>query len=297
MIELRLRSKVPAAELEQKVGKILTPKDFNVLLTGPTTVRKPDGRHLCVYLPGALTATVDNYYPILTKIRGTTDNRGLASGTERTITGPAQTRTRSMPVMSSILGAADPAGRFPYCRLTVFTAKEVDKWQGLHPLFVQIADLFEEHVPGRFAAQAEYARRTPSEWVIPGTPFTTITVNNSYSTGVHTDKGDLDPGFSTLAVLRRGNYSGGHIVFPEYRVAAEMKHGDLLLMDAHDFHGNTAMTCACGNVMREKPCSECGAERISVVSYYRTKMAQCGTMEEEDAKRLARLERQEATAS
>jgi hypothetical protein len=295
MIELRLRSKISTAELEQKIGKVLTPSDFNLTLTGPCMVRKPDGRHLCVYLPGALVETVDEHYPTLTKIRGVTDNRGLASGTERVITGPAATRTRSMPVMSSILGAADPAGRFPYCRLTVFTAKEVEKWEGLQPLFKRISELFEEHVPGRFANQALWARRTHPDWVIPGTPFTTITVNNSYSTGVHTDKGDLDPGFSTLAVLRRGRYTGGHLVFPEYRVGVEMQHGDLLLMDAHDWHGNTAMTCECGNVMREKPCPDCGAERISVVSYFRTKMIDCGSPAQEDQKRLERLERQEAT--
>jgi adenosylmethionine-8-amino-7-oxononanoate aminotransferase len=62
-----------------------------------------------------------------------------------------------------------------------------------------------------------------------------------------------------------------------------MKHGDLLLMNAHEYHGNTFMDC---NVCNE-PISgtrfhdACGTERISVVSYMRTKMTECGSQEEE----------------
>jgi hypothetical protein len=43
-----------------------------------------------------------------------------------------------------------------------------------------------------------------------------------------------------------------------------MRHGDLLLMDAHEWHGNTHI----------RPRSD-DAERISVVSYYRTKIRDC----------------------
>ena len=116
--------------------------------------------------------------------------------------------------------------------------------------------------------------------MVPGTPFTTITVNNSYSTGCHTDKGDLDAGFSTITVLRRGAYTGGVLVFPEYRAGADMGHGDLILMDAHDWHGNTQLHCRCGQPMNG-PCDTCGSERISIVSYFRTKLTKCGSPGEE----------------
>lgn len=291
VVEARLRSRISKEELEGKVGKVLTDSDYNVLLTGPTALRMPDGRLLCVYVPGAIKREAEDFYPILTKIRGATDNRGLASGTTRVITGPAQTRTRSMPVMSSILGAADAAGRFPYCRLTVFSANETEQWTELRPLFQRIAQQFETYVPDRYQRQVDFCKRTHPDWVIPDTPFTTITVNNSYSTGVHTDKGDLDEGFSCLAVLRKGSYTGGNLVFPEYRVAVGMHDGDLLLMDAHVHHGNTQMVCECGEKLLNKPCEKCGAERISVVCYYRTNMVKCGSPEDESAKRLAQQEK------
>lgn len=293
MVELRLRTKIAPTELESKVGKILTSADFNVMLTGPSLVRKPDGRHLCVYVPGGL-GDVAPFYPTLSKIRGKTDNRQLASGSTMARFGPGGTQARAMPVMSSILGAVDPSPRHHYCRLTSFTAKQVGTWESLTPLWATIAEQLAQCVPDRYAAQAKEAERTHSEWVIPGTPFTTITVNNSYSTGVHTDKGDLDAGFSCLGVIRRGNYTSGHLVFPEYRVAVDMQDGDLLLMDAHEFHGNTQMACACGARLLNEPCKTCGAERISVVCYFRTRMVECGSPAEEQAKHLEVAQRREA---
>jgi hypothetical protein len=97
---------------------------------------------------------------------------------------------------------------------------------------------------------------------------------------VHTDKGDLDKGFSTIFTLRRGEYTGGRFVFPEYRVAVDMQDGDLILMDAHQWHGNTAIVCRCGSRLTQM-CRTCDAERISVVSYMRTAMTSCGSEEEE----------------
>ena len=48
LVEIRLRSKISDEELQDKVGKILTEKDYNVLLTGASKVFKPDGKLLCI---------------------------------------------------------------------------------------------------------------------------------------------------------------------------------------------------------------------------------------------------------
>lgn len=281
VIDIRLRSKVGAAELDAKIGKIVTEADFNVLLTGPTFVRKPDGKPLCVYLPGAMQAhATSEVYEILHGLRSAkTDNRGLAGGTVRMET-PGQKRTRAKPVASAIVGAIDPGGVYKYCRLTAWTGENLPQWERLRPYLQEVARNLERYVPDRYAAQARHAASSKPEWVVPGTPFSTVTVNNTYPTGVHTDKGDLDEGFSTIACLRRGMYTGGYLTFPEYRVAVDMHDGDLILMDAHEFHGNTAIVCACGDRLGSC-CPECGAERVSTVAYMRTKVAQCGSFEEE----------------
>lgn len=283
MIDLRLRTRVPPEEMELKVGKCLGREDYNLLLTGPSRIRKPDGRPLCVYVPGALGEALDapGVYEVLHRMDEEivhTSNRGLASASVRFQS--KQKRSYSRKVSSATVGAVDPQGQTKYCRLTAWTRDNIPSWDLLQPVFQAVAGELERYVPERYAAQAAYAAKADPAWVIPGTPFTTITVNNTYSTGVHTDKGDLDEGFSTITCIRRGDYTGGQLVFPEYRVAVDLKHGDLLLMDAHDWHGNVVLVCACGKEANGA-CKGCGAERVSIVSYFRTKIARCGSPEEE----------------
>lgn len=288
MIDVRLRNRVSAAELEPKVGKILGDEDYNLLITGPARLRLPDNRPLAVYLPGVMSGELGKpgVYEILHSLQSRqTNNRGLASGSQRFMTrhGAAKAsrgRTYSRKVASTLIGAVDPMGQNLACRLTAWTGQNLPQWESLVPLFQAVAREQERYVPERAAAQRLAAEAAHPAWVVPGTPFSTITVNNTYPTGTHTDKGDLDAGFSTITCLRRGEYTGGRLVFPEYRVAVDMRHGDLLLMDAHQYHGNTALVCACG---REPNgfCQGCGAERISVVSYFRTKVTECGSPDEE----------------
>jgi hypothetical protein len=282
MIDLRIRSRVPTVELDDKVGKVCTDDDYNLLLTRDTLVRKPDGSVLCIYRKAAFPPKLlEASYPVLHSLKSEkTTNRGLASGTPR-VRMYAGSRTYTKPTSSAIIGAFNRSSPYHFCRLTAWTGRETEAFGELRPLFQAIGDEFARLVPDRHAAQMEYVRRTEPEWVIPGTPFTTITVNNTYPTGVHTDKGDLEAGFSNLTVLRRGTYTGGIFLFPEYRVGVDMADGDLLLMDAHEWHGNTAI----------EPQSD-DAERISVVAYYRTKMVECGTAAAEADRAQALAERQ-----
>lgn len=280
MISIRLRSRISKQELDEKTGKVIGDDAYNVLLTGPSRVFMPDGRPLCVYLPGAMRDVMtQEQYEILHSLRGDkTNNRGLAGGAP---TSYVNKQWRAFPIASSVLGALDPKPpRIPACRLTAWTGKNLPQWEALHPALRAVADAMREHVPDRYAAQMEEIEQTHPDWVVRGTPFTTITVNNTYPTGVHTDKGDLDKGFSTIFALRRGEYSGGTFVFPEFRVAVDLQDGDLILMDAHQYHGNTAIVCACGE-KRTAYCDACGAERISVVSYMRTAMTKCASEAEE----------------
>jgi hypothetical protein len=288
--ELRIRSKITAEAMEQRKKKVLTDADHDVRLTGPTRVMQPNGRPLCVYLPKAVADDMAAAYPVLTTIRGLTENRGYASGTGQKFT--QNNLQRAKPVMSSILGSFESSGFYKYCRLTSWTAGEMEKrWPTLLPLFQTIAGLFAEYVPERYAAQMKVAGGCAPDWMIDGTPFTTITVNNTYSTGVHQDKGDLDEGFSCLAVARRGAFTGGVLTFPEYRAAVDMQDGDLILMDAHAWHGNTAIRCECGDVLTDGPCPECSAERVSVVCYFRSNMIKCGDKAAEDERAIAWAER------
>lgn len=291
MIEARLRTRIPTAELESKIGKILGQEDFNALLTGPAKLLKPNGHPLVVYLPGALLkeAELPGVYETLHALKSAkTENRGAASGSRRVKSGSGN-KSRALPVPSAIIGAFDSAGHQKYCRLTAWTGANLPQWETLRPFLQAIARHFEARLPDRYAVQMAEVNKTYPEWVVPGTPFSTVTVNNTYPTGTHLDAGDLEAGFSTLACLRKGSYTGGQLVFPKYRVALDMQHGDLALIDAHEYHGNTAIFCECGE-RRNGMCERCGAERISVVSYFRANMIKCGSYSEEAAKAVNSVE-------
>jgi hypothetical protein len=274
VIDLRIRSTLAADALEAKVGQVVTEAEYDVALTGAARVLKPDGTLLCVYLPKAISAEATaKAVPVLHTMKGiTTDNRGLAAGSGR-VTRGEQSRARSKLVASAIVGSIDPGGVHHYCRQTAWTGDHLPELEALYPMLAQVDNRFARYAPEQYAAQRKVADATWPEWRLDRTAFTTLTVNNTYPTGVHMDKGDLPNGFSTIVVFRRGDYSGCELVFPRYRVGVDLKNRDLILMDAHEWHGNTFFRSRTPD-----------AERISVVCYYRTKMADCGRAGDEERK-------------
>jgi hypothetical protein len=164
------------------------------------------------------------------------------------------------------MGYSDPQGQERRCRPTRFTARDVTAWAAAQPFVREVNAVFRAACPDRYAAQKAAVEATHPYWVIPGTAFTTVTVNRNFQTAVHKDQGDLPEGFGVMAVLRAGAYHGGHLVFPQYRAAVDVRDRDVLLADVHEWHGNTPIVGTEGDY-----------ERISAVFYYRTNMRYCGT--------------------
>jgi hypothetical protein len=296
LVELRLRTRVGDDELEEKIGKVLTEDDFNLVPTGDVKILKPDGKLLCIYRRNMIPPELrEQAWPILHSLKNaTTTNRGLAGGTPR-VQGPGS-RSYGKAVPSALLGAFEPQGPRKFCRLTAWTGEETEKYRELWPLLEFIGGRMLADSPDRYANQMAEVAKTHPDWVIPGTPFSTITVNNSYPTGVHQDSGDLDAGLSTLAVFREGSYSGGVLVFPEYRVGLDLRDSDLVLMDAHSWHGNTDFDPPVKRNMTGKVMEDPGFERISVVSYFRTKITTCDSAMSEGEKRRALAEHRASAA-
>jgi hypothetical protein len=169
--------------------------------------------------------------------------------------------------MSNIVGFYDRADRnlgkgAPKCRLTAFTAKNWDKWEECIPYFQYADACFKVLVPDRHKLQ--YDRANQTEFVIPGTSFSTVTINYNWRTALHKDDGDFKEGFGNLLVLEEGKYEGGYLGFPRYGVAVDVRMGDFLAMDVHDWHCNTPMKGMTKDFTR-----------LSVVCYLREKMLRC----------------------
>ena len=178
------------------------------------------------------------------------------------------TTSYAQAVWSGIAGYFDRYPRIPYGRATAFTEKNPEKFAMGFPFLQKLSDGFKQLLPERFAKQKEACDKMDPKFIIPGTVFTTATVNKTFRTAAHRDAGDLNEGFSNLTVVsNNGKYKGGYLVLPEYRVAVNIRPGDLLLINNHEgIHGNTEMTV-------EDP----EAERISFVCYFREKMLELGS--------------------
>lgn len=294
MLMLKLRSREPTgAENLRKARPAL--EDLALRIERDAQVFKPSGDRLMLLCRGALSqGSADAAYPLLHDLRKhKTGNRPSYTGDTGTHQNNVRkdgvrSRTnrvrRDLEVSSNILGFFDRSPRFPFCRESAFSKQNHEQWGACRPLIQEVATLFAEHIPERQRAQAEAAERTHPAYVIPGTPFTTLTVNNTIAAAYHRDAGDYKPGFGVMCVLRRGEYTGGDLVLPAYGVGVDLQDRDVIFFDVHELHGNLPIL----GVGEASEPEKGGYERISVVFYFREKMVDCLSPAEEleRAKRL-----------
>jgi len=192
-----------------------------------------------------------------------TANRGSTSGSK------TKNVWENPKVMSNILGYFDkfsPKQKFLMkqqgkkipltVRETRFNVDYPEKFKKLVPLIKEIDKQYAHLVPDRYKLQCKKSKQTPFK--IPGTCFTTITTNVNFQTSLHKDKGDDSEGFGNLAVIEDGKYSGAETCFPQYGVGVDVRAGDILLMDVHQWHGNLKMNPESKDV-----------KRLSIVCYLR----------------------------
>ena len=124
------------------------------------------------------------------------------------------------------------------CRLTHFTRTNYDKYKDGLPFIQKIDQMFKKLIPDAYEKQLTQANKK-SHLKIPETAFSTITINRNFRTALHRDAGDYKDGFGNLTVIERGKYHGGYTVFPQFGVAVDVRNGDFLAMDVHQWHSNT----------------------------------------------------------
>jgi hypothetical protein len=103
------------------------------------------------------------------------------------------------------------------------------------------------------------------------------------------DAGDLKEGFGNLSVIERGKYNGGYTIFPRYKVGVNLRTGDFVAMDVHEWHCNTELkedvedkkfNSSIPEIYRnDKETGTQGIDklysRVSFVCYLREKLADC----------------------
>jgi hypothetical protein len=297
-MEIMAPACLPYDQIDPLAGTEIDDSSFDVLVSGGRVltrtdtsaphaniaVRKPDdGSLLCLYRHNLLPrGRCQAAYDVLSsgKVKFGSRNRGLAAGpvdgaggvqehpvkTDGTISRTAYAAL----TRSAVLGYLDRTPRLRACRATPFNAEHPEAFQRLRPFVEGIDRAFAEAVPGRYAAQRAAIQETHPAFRLWQTVFSSVTVNDTWSTHVHKDNGDYAQGMGVLSVLDAGHYTGGYLVFPKYRVAIDMRTGSVLLADVHEWHANTNIV---GEPGRHR--------RLSMVFYLRTGMRACGSPAEE----------------
>jgi hypothetical protein len=192
-------------------------------------------------------------------------------------------------VFSSVLGYFEdtPFMGLP-CRLTSYTQKYFKEFTKGIPFLEAIDGCFKKLVPDAHSKQLERAKEQP-HFQIGDTAFSSITLNRNFRTALHQDAGDFREGFGNLTVLEFGKYHGATTMFPQYGIGFNVRTGDFLAMDVHQWHTNSDLyetiedkkynkdlpkiynnSETTGTLGQEKPFT-----RISFVCYLREKINNC----------------------
>jgi len=192
-------------------------------------------------------------------------------------------------VFSSVLGyfESTPFMKLP-CRLTSYTTRYWKYYKHGLPFIYAVDNCFKTLVPERYALQRKAAEEKPLLH-IPNTAFSSVTLNRNFRTALHKDGGDFHDGYGNLSVIERGKYHGGYTLMPQFGVGFNIRSGDFIAMDVHQWHCNTELyeTEEDKNFNKTLPkihkdnteTGTMGADklfsRVSFVCYLREKLRKC----------------------
>lgn len=124
-------------------------------------------------------------------------------------------------------------------------------------LIKRVDELYAQHMPSLYAIQRAEVEKAP-RWRLGNTVFTTIYIIKQLRSAYHADRGNLRGVMS--AMLPMGEFTGGELILPRWRIAIAYKPGDLLLFDPQQLHGNLPFE----------------GERLSAIFYCERRIADCG---------------------
>jgi hypothetical protein len=196
-------------------------------------------------------------------------------------------------VNSTVLGyfESTPSMKLP-CRLTSRTSMYFKNYKHGLPFIKAIDSCFAKLVPDRYKLQKKAASSKPL-LQIDDTSFSSVTLNRNFRTALHKDAGDFKQGYGNLTVIERGAYHGGQTLFPQYKIGFNLRTGDFIAMDVHQWHCNTEIYETAEDKKINKLLPEIYHEkeetgtmgsnkpytRLSFVCYLREKIVNCSSTE------------------
>ena len=237
---------IPDEKMEKIASHKVKSNQINLIIEEDSDVYTADGKLLLKFRKNVLPKNnIEIFYDNIISFSNTgTTNRSLASGNKGT-----KINNNNLKIKTNIIGYFDifsPMQKYLFkkkglktpleVRESRFTADYPEKYKKTIPLIEDINLLYKKYIPLCYEKQFKKARQTPFK--ISNTAFTTVTTNVNFQTMIHKDKGDDIEGFGNLTVIEQGKYSGAETCFPQYGIGVNVRTGDILFMDVHQYHGN-----------------------------------------------------------
>jgi hypothetical protein len=181
------------------------------------------------------------------------------------------------------------------CRMTGYTRRGLKQFYHGIPYLEAIDKEFKKLVPEAHRKQLAAVSKKPM-YQISDTAFSTLTINMNFRTALHKDAGDFAEGFGNLSVIEWGKYHGGETIFPRFGAAFNLRTGDFVAMDVHEWHCNAPLKETAEDKKyneslpdirtRDAKTGVIGSQerfqRISFVCYFREKLEDCIEKETRD---------------
>jgi hypothetical protein len=264
-----------ANEAREMIGGWANYSHYTYKIEEDAIIKTPQGELFARFIPAALSEEeMELATPILQAIKTRVQNRGSASAAgsmmPRVRKDGKLSRTNTIPPeVNRLLGFSDQLGYLDastgggktrgthYCRRTGLTIKHPEYLEAILPAVNKCDQLFAQELPDEYAKQIAEIEPAGRMRITPA--FSTANCNRDWQTAYHTDKNDLQDGYCGMFAV--GEYEGGDLVVPRYRLRFNMRRGDLIFMRPHEVHGNLPFT----------------GERLTCVMFGREHIASCGS--------------------
>lgn len=184
-------------------------------------------------------------------------------------------RTSGLTSISRIFGYSPRNElRRDFCSTASMAEEQPEEHALICELGQRIAAHYLKMAPEVYGTHKELAQENMrTEWMIPGTPFTSGIINKNNPLKYHFDTGNFKQVFSCMVSFRKG-IKGGHLSLPEYDMGLEIADGHVLLFDGQEIlHGVTPFEVV-----------EDDGYRYTIVFYSLKRMWECLTVDDEIAR-------------
>lgn len=239
-------------ETEDLQGRFPHPSHARRTIQEDTKLIGPDGTIIAILLCDVIPPTLHKLaYELWWSVDSLPSNRATAVGTRSL---PKLKKDGSLSkrqgVLSNTLKALKAQGAaqgvIGYLgssdrRLheTPLTRKHREMLAGNKQLILLVDELYKKHLSTFYENQKAVIEKTP-QWRLWQTVFSTIYIAKNFRTAYHRDGRNL-PGMGALMPM--GDFTGGKLVLPRWRIGFAFKPGDLLFFDSRQhLHGNLPFT-------------------------------------------------------